>query len=196
MSDSTRPDRDDGLPNRTRAHRGGGHSPRRGPPGRETSAATSTYRREFLAVGGRSGTEKDRIGALLTDLGRIAGEVGILTLPVMLYLSVARGRASVALFETWLVGLTTMVVVGTLVRNGRIAPPLTDAPGWARLFPTLVLLRLVCFNATLLVAVHGGSAVTGGTGAVVLGLLWSMVVGGVGTLLFPRAVDEWMARRG
>jgi hypothetical protein len=113
----------------------------------------------------------------------------------MLYLSVAQGWALVALFETWLVGLTTMVVVGTLVRNGRVAPPLTDAPGWARLLPTLILLRLVYFNATLLVAIHGGSAVASGTGAVTLGLLWSIVVSGAGTLLFPRAVDEWMARR-
>jgi uncharacterized membrane protein len=114
----------------------------------------------------------------------------------MLYLSLARGRAPVALFETWLVGLTTMVVVGTLVRNGRIAPPLTDAPGWARLFPTLILLRVVHFNAVLLVAIHGGVVVAAGTGAVALGLPWSFVVSAAGTLLFPRVVDEWMARRG
>ncbi|MFC5134842.1 MULTISPECIES: hypothetical protein [Haloferacaceae] len=196
MGDSTEPGRDDGLPKRTRAHRGGGHSPRRGPPGRETRAATSNYRNEFLAIGNRGGSEKDRIGTLLADFGRIVGEVGALTLPVMLYLPFTPAREPPALFETWLVALTTMVVVATLIRNGLIAsPPLTDAPGWARLFPTLILLRLVYFNGTLLAAIHGGGAVGGVTGVTSAGLLWALVVGGTATLLFPRVVDEWMARR-
>ncbi|WP_435073263.1 hypothetical protein [Halorubrum sp. HHNYT27] len=195
MSDSTEPGTGDGLPNRTRAHRGGGRSPRRGPPGRETSAATSTYRNEFLAIGNRAGSEKDRLGALLTDFGRIAGEVGILTLPVMLYLPFAVGQPP-ALFETWLAGLTTAVVVATLIRNGRIASlPFTDAPGWARLFPTLILLRLLYFNGALLAAVYSGGAVVVATGVAVAGVAWSVLVSGAATLLFPAAVDRWMAGR-
>lgn len=195
MSDSPEPGRDDGLPNRTRAHRGGGRSPRDGPPGRETSAATSTYRSEFLGIGSRGVSEKDRLGSLLADFGRIVGEVGALTLPVMLYLPFAI-REPPALFETWLVALTTMIVVATLIRNGRIASlPLTDAPGWARLFPTLILLRLCYFNGTLLAAIYGGGAVVGVTGAVAAGLAWAFLVGGAATLLFPRAVDGWMAGR-
>lgn len=195
MSDSTPSGRDDWLPNRTRAHRGDGYSPRRGPPGRETSAATATYRREFLGIGNRTGTEKDRIGVLLADFGRIAGEIGILTLPVMLYLPVARAWSPNALFESWLVALTAMIVVGTLVRGGWIAPPFTDAPGWVRLFPTLILLRLVYFDLALLAAVHGGSVVASLTGSIAAGLLSSLAVGGTATLLFPRIVDEWMAGR-
>ena len=196
MSDSTETGTGDGLPNRTRAHRGPARSPRHGPPGREARAATSTYRNEFLAIGNRSGTEKDRLGALLTDFGRIAGEVGLLTLPVMLFLPFAEALAPFAPFETWLVGLATMVAVGTLIRNGVIGSlPFTDAPGWARLFPTLVLLRLVYFNGTLLAAILGGGAVVSATGSIVAGLLWSLVVGGTATLLFPAAVDAWMARR-
>ncbi|WP_136689771.1 hypothetical protein [Halorhabdus amylolytica] len=195
MSDSTQPSQGDGLPNRTRAHRGGGRSPRRGPPGRETSAATSTYRREFLAIGNRTGSEKGQIGVLLGDIGRIAGEIGVLTLPVMLSLPVAQVWDPVALFETWLVALITMIVLGTLVRSGLIAPPFTDAPGWARLFPTLILLRVIYFNGTLLVAVLGGGAVAGGTGVVATGLVWSLAVSATATLLFPRVVDEWMAGR-
>jgi hypothetical protein len=195
MSDSTEPGRDDGFPNRTRAHRGGGQSPRQGPPGRETRAATSTYRSEFLAIGNRAGTEKDRLGALLTDFGRIVGEVGLLTVPVMLYLPFAIG-APPGRFETWLVGLTTAVVVATLVRNGRIASlPFTDAPGWARLFPTLVLLRVCYFNGALLAAVYGGGALVAVTGALAAGLAWAVVVAAGATLLFPAAVDAWMARR-
>ena len=196
MSDSTETGTGDGLPNRTRAHRGPTRSPRHGPPGRETRAATSTYRNEFLAIGNRSGTEKDRLGALLTDFGRISGEVGLLTLPVMLLLPFAGALAPFAPFETWLVGLATMVAVGTLIRNGVIASlPLTDSPGWARLFPTLVLLRLLYFNGTLLAAILGGAVVVSATGSIVAGLLWSLVVGGAATLLFPGTVDAWMARR-
>lgn len=195
MSDSTDPGRDDGLPKRTRAHRGGGRSPRSGPPGRETRAATSTYRSEFLGIGNRGVSEKDRLGALLADFGRIVGEIGGLTLPVMLYLPFAPFWGPPALFETWLVALTTMVVVATLIRNGRIASlPFTDAPGWARLFPTLILLRLLYFNGTLLAAIYGGGAVAGLTGAVSAGLVWSLVVAATAMLLFPRAVDGWMAR--
>jgi hypothetical protein len=194
MSDSTDAGRDDGFPNRTRAHRGGGRSPRDGPPGRETGVATSTYRTEFLAIGNRAGTEKDRLGTLLTDFGRIVGEVGALTLPVMLYLPFALGGPP-ALFETWLAALTTVIVVATLVRNGRIASlPFTDAPGWARLFPTLLLLRLPYFNGTLLAAVYGGGALVAVTGALAAGLAWSVVVAAGATLLFPAAVDAWMAR--
>ena len=195
MSDSPVPGRDDGFPNRTRAHRGGGQSPRDGPPGRETRAATSTYRSEFLGVGNRGVSEKDRIGSLLADFGRIVGEVGALTLPVMLYLPFAVGQP-LARFKTWLAALTTMIVVATLIRNGRIASlPLTDAPGWARLFPTLILLRLPYFNGTLLAAIYGGGAVVGVTGALAAGLAWAVVVAGAATLLFPRAVDGRMAGR-
>ncbi|WP_181686005.1 hypothetical protein [Halorhabdus salina] len=196
MSDSTQPGRDNGLPNRTRAHRGGGRSPRRGPPGRETSAATSNYRREFLAIGNRTGSQKGQIGVLLADIGRITAEVGILTLPVMLYLPVAPVREPPALFETWIVALLTMIVGGTLLRSGWISPPFTNAPGWARLFPTLLVLRLLYFNGTLLVAVHSGSVVAGQTGMVGAGLLWSLGVSGTATLLFPRVVDTWMAGTG
>jgi hypothetical protein len=196
MSDSTKAGAGDGLPNRTRAHRGPARSPRTGPPGRETRAATSTYRNEFLAIGNRSGTEKDRLGALLTDFGRVSGEIALLTLPVMLFLPFAEALAPFAPFETWLVGLATMVAVGTLIRNGVIASlPFTDAPGWARLFPTLVLLRLVYFNGTLLAAILGGGVVVSATGSIAAGLLWSLVVGGTATLLFPAAVDAWMTRR-
>ena len=195
MSDSTEPGRDDGFPTRTRAHRGGGRSPREGPPGRETRAATSTYRSEFLGVGNRGVSEKDRLGALLADFGRIVGEVGALTLPVMLYLPFAVG-GPLARFETWLAALTTMIVVATLIRNGRIASlPLTDAPGWARLFPTLILLRLPYFNGTLLAAIYGGGFVVGVTGSLAAGLAWAVVVAGAATLLFPRAVDGWRAGR-
>ena len=195
MNDSPEPGRDDGFPNRTRAHRGGGRSPRDGPPGRETTAATSTYRSEFLGIGSRGVSEKDRLGSLLADFGRIVGEVGALALPVMLYLPFAVWRP-LALFETWLAALTTMIAVATLIRNGRIASlPFTDAPGWARLFPTLILLRLLYFNGTLLTAIYGGGAVAELTGAPAAGLALSVVVSAAATLLFPRAVDAWMAGR-
>ena len=114
---------------------------------------------------------------------------------MMVYLPVVSVWEPVALFETWLLALLTMIVVGTLVRSGWIAPPFTDAPGWARLFPTLILLRLIYFNGGLLVAIHSGSVVAVETGVVATGLLWSATVSALVTLLFPRVVDEWMVRR-
>lgn len=195
MGDSTESGKDDGLPSRTRAHRGGGRSPRAGPPGRETRAATTTYRSEFLAIGNRAGSEKDRLGALIADVGRIVGEVGATTLPVMLYLPFAVWRPA-ALFETWLAALTTVIAVATLIRNGRIASlPFTDAPGWARLLPTLIPLRLLYFNGTLLAAIYGGGAVADLTGSTAAGLALSVAVSAAATVSFPRAVDAWMAGR-
>lgn len=114
----------------------------------------------------------------------------------MLFLPFAEALAPFVPFETWLVGLATMVTVGTLIRNGVIASlPFTNAPGWARLFPTLVLLRLLYFNATLLAAILGGSAVVSTTGSIVAGLLWSLLVSSMATLLFPGTVDAWMVKR-
>lgn len=192
MTDSPPSGRGDGLPNRTRAHRGGGRSPRAGPPGRETTAATTNYRHGWIGVGSRSGSEKTIPGKVLADIGRIAGEIGILTIPTMVYLPIAAGN-SIGMFDAWIAALTTMLVVGTLLRGGWIAPPLTESPGWARLFPTLILLRVLYFNGVLLFVIHSGPPVADVTGVSVAGPLWAVVVGGIGTLLFPRTVDEWMA---
>ncbi|MFB6189546.1 MAG: hypothetical protein ABEI57_06650 [Halapricum sp.] len=195
MSDSQHPGRGDGMPNRTRAHRGGGRSLREGPPGRETSLAKSRYRRNWAGIGNRTGTEKDLLGLVLTDLGRLIGEVAILTLPLLFYLAIAPPGGSYSVFDMLLVAWPTMIVVGTLLRGGWIAPPLTDAPGWVRLFPTLILLRLVYFNGALVLAIFGGRAVASATEMAAVGLVWSLVVAAASMLLFPRVVDVWMARR-
>ncbi|WP_135662245.1 hypothetical protein [Halorhabdus rudnickae] len=195
MSDSKHPERGDGLPSRTRAHRGGGRSVREGPPGRETALTKTTYRRNWVGIGNRAGTELDRFGMLLSDLGRIIGEVAILTPPFLFVLFLAPlGGPYSSVFELFLVAWPTMILVGTLLRGGWIAPPLTEVPGWVRLFPTLILLRLLYFNGTLVVAIYGGQVVANVTATIAIGLVWSLIVAAASMLLFPRVVDEWMAR--
>lgn len=196
MSDSRDSGRSQGFQTRTRAHRGGGVNPRAGPPGREQHAAETNYRRGWFGWGQASQVEKNAFGVFFNDVYRVATEVVVLTLPVLWYLSFVAGTASAGIFDAWLVATAAMVLVGTLVRTGWVDPPLTTAPGWVRLFPKLVFLRLVYFNLALLVVMHGALAASraADTGLVV-GLV--AAVGGAGSvLLFPRLTDDVMTRLG
>ncbi len=196
MGKSPNTSRDDGLPNRTRAHRGGGLSPRIGPPGRETGVAESTHRRGWAGFGGRGSTEKNVVGRLVTDFTRVATETLVLTIPTLLALPPVQGLAPYDVFNTWILAWIATLLVGTLVRGGWIDPPLTDAPGWGRLLATLLLFRLLYFNGTVLVAVGGGLVVATLAGAGSVAWPFALAVGALSALLFPAAVDGWMARVG
>ena len=184
----------EGYQTRTRAHRGGGLDPRAGPPGRERSIAETNYRRGWAGLGGASQVEKNAVGRFITDSYRVLGEVAVLTLPTLWYLRYAAANAPVGIFNTWILASAAMASVGTLVRGGWVHPLWTSAPGWVRLFPKLVALRLVYFNLMLVAAMQGGLVVATLTETGAAGLLFAAAVGALTALLFPRVADEAMAR--
>lgn len=194
MSDSRDSGRSEGFQSRTRAHRGGGVKPRAGPPGREQHAAETTYRRGWFGWGKASQVEKNAFGVVFSDCYRVASEVIVLTLPVLWYLSFAAGAANVGLFNAWLVATAAMVLGGTLVRGGWVHPPLTSAPGWVRLFPRLILLRLVYFNLTLLTVIYAALTVSQALDPGLVTIFVAAVGGAASALLFPRVTDEVMGR--
>jgi len=196
MSDSRDSSRSEGFQSRTRAHRGGGLNPRAGPPGREQHAAETNYRRGWFGWGQASQVEKNAFGVVFTDCYRIAGEIVLLTLPVLWYLSFAAGAGQVGIFNAWLVATAAMVVVGILVRGGWVHPPLTSAPGWVRLFPKLIVLRVGYFNLTLLAVMYAALAIGQAVGPKPVVVLAAAVGGAASVLLFPRVTDEVMARLG
>lgn len=181
---------------RTRAHRGGGLSPRAGPPGREQSAAETNVRRGWYGWGQLSQVEKSRVGVFLNDVTRVFAEVTVLSLPFLVALPFLPTAGPFDIFNVWLPALTAMVLVGTLVRTGWVHPPWTDSPGWVRLLPTLVVLRVLYFNFAFLAATYGGLAVAGLVGEGAVGWLAGAGAGAVAALAFPRVTDEWMARVG
>ena len=178
-----------GAEQRTRAQRGGEFSPRAGPPGRETTAAETNVRR-----GWGSRIRVNRFGMFTNDLVRVFAEVGVFTLPVLVALPLVAVEGPLSVFQAWLAATALLVFLGTLVRCGWVPPLLTDAPGWVRLKPTLLVLRALYFNLVLLVGVGGALAVAAVTGVAGAGLGWAVVAGSLGALLFPRVTDEWMVR--
>lgn len=196
MSDSPDSQRSQGFQSRTRAHRGGGVNPRAGPPGREPHAAETNYRRGWFGWGQASQVEKNAFGLLFNDFYRLAAEVLVLTLPVLWYLSFVADSAGLGVFNAWLVASAAMVVVGTLVRVGWVRPLLTDTPGWVRLFPKLIALRVVYFNLALLLVMYAGFAVETVTGEPLAGIVVAGVGGTATVLLFPRLTDEFLTRVG
>jgi hypothetical protein len=93
---------------------------------------------------------------------------------------------------TGLLAWLTMTLVGTLIRGGWIRPIVSTTPGWVRLSPPLLVLRLGYFNLVMLVAAFGGLLV-GVTAGPLVGLVWAGGVAVLGTLLFPRVAEEWVA---
>lgn len=194
MSDSGDSSPSEGFQSRTRAHRGGGGlKPRAGPPGREQHAAETNYRRGWFGWGRASQVEKNAFGVVISDCYRVAAEVVVLTLPVLWYLSFVAGSASVGIFDAWLVATAAMVLVGTLVRAGWVHPPLTSAPGWVRLFPSLIVLRLGYFNLALLAVMYAALAVGQAVGPGLVTIIVAAVGGATTVLLFPRVTDVVMA---
>ena len=186
----------DGWQSRTRAHRGGGLSPRAGPAGREQSAAETNVRRGWYGWGQLSAVEKHPLGVFLNDITRVFAEVAILSGPVFLALPFLPNGGQFDIFNMWLPALTGLVLVGSAVRAGWVHPPWTPSPGWVRLFATLIVLRLLYFSVAFLVAIYGGFAVAGAAGEGAAGWLFALAVGAGAALAFPRAADEWMARFG
>ena len=168
---------------------------RRGPPGRETDAASSTDRRIWYGYGTLGRAEKDPFGMFLQDIIRVFGEISVFALPSLLAVMFVETGTWYDAKATGLVAWILMATVGALIRGGWIRPLATDVRGWVTLSPWLLVLRFVYFNAAFSTATFGGVAV----GAAVWGpasLLWAGSVAVLSILLFPRIGEETAARVG
>lgn len=169
-------------------------SRREGPPGRETAAARSRERLVWYGYGSLRRATKDGPGLFLHDTLRVFAEVSVLSLPCLLLIEATPPPGPFDAKATGLLAWLTMTFVGTLVRGGWIRPIVTTAPGWVRLSPPLLLLRIGYFNAVMLLAAFGGLAAgTSVVGTPLIGLTAAGLVAVLGTLAFPRVAEEYTA---
>lgn len=163
-------------------------------PGRQTRPAYTTKRRSWYGYGKTAQFEKSGFGRFLHDTTSIFGEVSILGLPALLVVTATGGPSYYGLTTAVLVAWATMVFVGTLIRGGWIRPLATDVLGWVSFSAALLGLRLVYYNAVLLLAGYGSTALADAVGVPALSLVTAAAVAAVATLAFPRlgeAVARW-----
>jgi len=169
-------------------------SPRTRHSGRETAAAESRKRRTWYGYGHLTWVEKNWFGVFLHDITRIYAEISVFSLPALFGISLYPATTFVDVTAMALVAWMMMVLTGTLIRGGSIAPLATTSPGWVTLAPTLIVLRVAYFNFGMLIASFGGLALAAVAGTAV-GLLWAGGSATVLVLLFPRTAELWLARR-
>ena len=161
----------------------------RGPPTRQTRAATGSRRWTWHGMGTAVKTDKDGVGVFLDDVAYAFAEISLLGLPVlyavMMGAELAYFGSKTGLFAAW----TAMVVAAALIRGGWLTPLGTDVPGWVSLKPSLIGLRLVYYNAVM-----GGAAYLGGAFAAAghpfLSVVCPVVVGAGAVGLFPAVADR------
>lgn len=163
-------------------------------PGRETAAAESRKRRTWYGYGKIARVEKSWFGVFMHDVTRIYSEISVLSLPALFTIALYPVTAFVDVTAMGLVAWMMMVLTGTLIRSGLIAPFATTSPGWVTLAPTLLVLRVAYFNLGLLIASFGGLALAAVAGTAA-GLLWAGGFAAVLVLWFPRTAELWLARR-
>lgn len=161
-------------------------------PGRETNVANSCRRRVFYGYGSSARVRKNGFGRFLDDTVRVYAEVSVFALPVLLYIMDYPAGGWFDAKATGLLAWSAMTLVGALIRGGWIQPPGTETPGWVRLTPWLLALRVGYLPVILALAVFGGLWAAGPAG-VVAGSAWAVAVAAVGVLLFPRVSELWLA---
>ncbi|GAB7090687.1 hypothetical protein JCM18237_09580 [Halorubrum luteum] len=175
-------------------------SRRKGPPGRETAAATSRTRRTWYGYGSLARSEKSGFGVFLHDTTRIFAEVSVFSLPTLVYIMTVPPAGPLDAEATGLLAWLTMTLVGTLIRGGWITPLLSATPGWVSLSPVLLLLRLGYFNVTMATAAFGGLTLGNAVWPVVdvvwpvVGVGWAIGSAALAILLFPRVAQAVAAR--
>ncbi|QSG04147.1 hypothetical protein [Natranaeroarchaeum sulfidigenes] len=168
----------------------------RGPPGRETTAAESTERRIWYGYGTLGRAEKDPLGMFLQDVIRIYGEVTVISLPILLLVHILPAGVWYDATGAALVAWILMTLVGTLIRGGWVQPLATDTPGWVTLSPWLLVLRVLYFNVTFVVAAFGGVFLGAALGWTPVSVLWAGAVAILSMLFFPRTGEETASRFG
>ncbi|WP_224268700.1 hypothetical protein [Haloprofundus salinisoli] len=164
------------------------------PPGRTTDTAESRKRWGWSGHGVGSKVEKDGVGLFLDDLAYAFADVSVSALPVILAVYMLGDIRVFGARTATLVAWLTMVVVAAVIRGGWVTPLGSDVPGWVTLAPSLLVFRLLYFNATLGLAGYGGAAISGELALPLESVLFAFVVGVLSVALFPRLAEE-LSRR-
>ena len=162
------------------------------PRGRETGVAESRRRRVFYGYGSSTTVEKNGFGRFLDDVVRVYAEVSVFALPVLLYIMDYPAGGWFDAKATGLLAWSTMTLVGALIRGGWLQPLWTETPGWVKLTPWLLALRVGYLPAVLALAVFGGLWVAGLAGGIA-GSAWTVAVATGGIVVFPRVAEQWLA---
>lgn len=158
-------------------------------PGRRTKAARSTRRSSWYGLGTRTYEEKDRFGRFLDDLVFMFADVSLFGV-VFLAGAVRSGDLRpFGLQSTALLAWLTMAVSAAVLRGGWVRPPFTPVRGWVSWQPSMLLLRLVYYNAALSLAVVGGVALAETTGTPGLAGAFAVAVSALGIGAFPRCAE-------
>lgn len=160
-------------------------------PARDVDTAGSRMRRSWGGHGQFVRVEKSAVGRFLHDTVRVFGDVSVPAVPVIFGVTGMVDAAAVALGLSLLAGWGALVATATLVCGGWIGVPLTPRRGWLPLStsPSLWALRLVVFNAALLVAAFGGDAVASVAGPAG-GALVAAAVGAATALVVPALAEH------
>ncbi|WP_224335225.1 hypothetical protein [Haloprofundus halobius] len=164
------------------------------PPGRATKTAESRQRWGWSGHGVGARVEKDAVGLFLDDIAYAFADISVSALPVILAVYLGGDIRFFGARTATLVAWLTMVVVAAVVRGGWVTPLGSDVPGWVTLAPSLLVLRLVYFNAALALAGYGGAAIAGDLALPLESVVFAVVVGALSVALFPRLAEE-LSRR-
>ena len=175
----------DGRPERDRSRSG-----RKSNPARQTEAARSNRRGSWYGHGQRTTAEKDPVGVFLDDVTYAFADVSFLSAPTLVFAWLTPQSQWFGHKGVLLVAWMTMVFGAALIRGGWVRPPATDADGWVALTPWLVALRLGYYNAVLMAAMLGGSAVEAAVSPLA-SAAFALAVGALAVGFFPRVAEAF-----
>ena len=156
---------------------------------RNTRAANSHKRRTWYGIGSLAVVEKSWFGRTLDDLVSVYADITVFSLPVLVYVWVTHPFVDQPLTAPTLAAWFAMVGVATLLRGGWITPLGSETLGWVSTRYSLLALRALYYNATLLVAIYGGLAVEALLGGPGIAVACAAAVGIAATLVFPTVAD-------
>lgn len=156
---------------------------------RNTRAANSRKRRGWYGMGSLAVVEKSWFGRTLDDLVSVYADVTVCSLPVLVYVWVTQPFVNQPLAAPTLAAWFGMVGVATLLRGGWIRPLGSETLGWVSTRYSLLVLRVLYYNAALLVGIYGGLAVESLLGGPGVAVVCAGSVGSAAALVFPTAAD-------
>jgi len=155
-------------------------------PGRDTRPAYSDKRRTWYGFGTLTRAKKSPFGQYLHDIMYVFSELSVLGLPAIMlafmYPDPSAYGVTSAVLITWL----TMTTVGAGIRGGWVPPLGTEIRGWVSLAPSLIVLRLLYYNAVIAILSFGSPWLAEFLSFEPLTIVFAFVGSLLAVLVFPR----------